>query len=432
MNSFKKNGKMYCILNPLLYTGVMIKKKLVILGGGFGGINTYRSLSPWMKEHCEVTLIDKNNYFLFTPLLPEVAGGNLDNHHVVEPLRDIISKNDTFIQGTVVKVNTTEKKIVLHDRELSYDILVSTLGSETFFYGIKGADEHCYELKDLEDAMSLKSRFVEIMEQASQLPDGKEKKQLLTLVIVGGGPTGVELAGEVADLFFKTFTNQFPSLHFEDINITLVNSNPHILQMFSHRLQGYAERALQKANITLLKNFEVQEVDADGVIAKDETRIDAKTVVWTAGVSATPLECEAGNFNTERGRIVVNEFLQVPKAPETFVIGDMAYVPDPGNRGLPMTAQIAKQQGKQTAKNIENFLKGEPIVPFRYREKGLLASIGTFNAIAEIQGFYMYGFVAWFMWRTIYLFNFASWSKRFHIMADWTINLFTRRDTTRL
>lgn len=410
----------------------MEKKKLVILGGGFGGINTYKSLSAWVKKNCEITIVDRNNHFLFTPLLPEVAGGNLDNHNVVEPIRDIISRDIRFIHAHVKSVDTNKKKIYLEDQELSYDLLVSTLGAHTFFYGIKGAERHCYPLNDLNDAMILKNRFIDVMEKASRTTDMVLRKKLLTIVIVGGGPTGVELAGEIGNLYFGTFVKQFGMIKKKDINIIIVDALENILPMFSQKLQGYAEKSINKARIKLLKNVTVAEVDEEGIISSDGKRIYAKTVIWTAGVSANPLPCECGKLELERGRIKTNEHLQALGIPEVFVIGDMALFPTPEGRGLPMSAQVAKQQGVHTASNIERFLKNKELVPFVYREKGLMASIGRFNAVAEIFGFRFYGMLAWYMWRTVYLFNFASWNKRFHILADWSINLFTRRDTTRL
>ncbi|MCA9351976.1 NAD(P)/FAD-dependent oxidoreductase [Patescibacteria group bacterium] len=405
---------------------------IVILGAGFGGVYTYTSLPRWVKKQYRITVIDRRNHFLFTPLLPEVAGASLDQHSIVEPIRDIINRDVTFIQSTVISVDTNTNTIVLPDTIITYDILVAGLGSKTHFFGTPGAEEHAYILKTLDDAVHLRNRFIDTFETASQTTDPVERKKLLSFVIVGAGPTGVELAGEVSELLFDTFVHQFGSLDIDDVTLTLVNSGDDVLSMFDLPLRQYATRALTRGRVVLRNNVRVTEVTPFGVVTDTGEEISAQTVVWTAGVTANSLTCSCGTFTVDRGRILTDRYLRAESIENVFVIGDMALFPTEDNRGLPMTAQVAKQQGQTTGKNISRLLKGQPLYPFVYHEKGLLASLGSFDAVAQMKGFRFKGVFAWFMWRTIYLFNFASWKKRFKIMADWTVNLFARRDTTRL
>ena len=409
------------------------KTHIVILGAGFGGVYTYKSLPRWIKDTCDITLVDKNNHFLFTPLLAEVAGSSLDQHSVVEPIRDIVDgRRHRFIQSTVVSVDTKNKTVTLPDQELSYDILVSSLGSKTHYFGTPGAEEHAFILKDLDNAVSLRNRFIDSFEAAAQIDDPEKRKKILTFMIIGAGPTGVELAGEVADLFFTTFKAQFSPELIQDTQLLLVNSREDVLSMFDKKLQSYASHSLAKDNVTLIKNTRVAEVTEQGVITADGETIDAATVVWCAGVTANSLTCTADAFTSERGRIHVDEKMQAKNTSQVFIVGDMSLFPTEDGRGLPMTAQIAKQQGVATGKNIARLIQGKPLENFKYQEKGLLASLGSFDAVAQVGPLKIKGVVAWFMWRTIYLFNFASWKKRIRIMGEWTIGLFTRRETTRL
>ncbi|MCA9353024.1 NAD(P)/FAD-dependent oxidoreductase [Patescibacteria group bacterium] len=410
----------------------MNKKHILILGAGFGGIYTYKSLPQWVKRDCAITIIDRRNHFLFTPLLPEVAGASLDQHSIVEPIRDIIDRNTQFIQSTVISLDTTTNTVVLPDREITYDILVAGLGSTTYFFNTPGAEEYAYVLKDLDDAVQLRARLIDTFERASQTDDHAERERLLSFTIVGGGPTGVELAGETSDLLFDTFVKQFPNINIHEITLTLINAGDDILSMFNEKLRTYAAQALTTANVVIKNNLKITEVRENGVVADDGTFLPAHTIIWTAGVAANSLTCSCGSFNVNKGRILTDEYLRAQNTQNVFVIGDMSLFPTEDGRGLPMTAQIAKQQGVLTGKNIGRLISGKSLERFMYKEKGLLASLGAFDAVAQIKGFHLKGLVAWFLWRTIYLFNFASWKKRFMIMFIWTINLFSRRDTTRL
>lgn len=407
----------------------MNKKNLVIVGTGFAGIYTYRSLPVWVRRTHNIILVDKRNHFLFTPLLAEVAGSNLDDRSVVEPIRDIIHNDARFIQGEVTQVQSEDKKITINDsQELEYDILVMALGSRTHFFDTPGAADHTFALKDLDDAILLRNRAIDIFEQASRIDDTEERKKMLRWIIIGGGPTGVELAGEFSDLFFGTLYNHYRTLSKDDIEIILMNASPEILGVFEERLRRYATAVLGKQKVKVKNNTQIIEVRENKVITADGEVISAHTIIWTAGVAAQHINMLGVEYT--KGKIDVDNYLRA-SADNFFVLGDMSRVATDDGRGYPMTAQVAKQQGVQTGKNIGRMLQGKKMKPFVYKEKGLLASVGAFEAVGQIKGFYFTGSLAWFMWRTIYLFNFISFKKRLKIALEWTINLFSPRDTSR-
>lgn len=409
-----------------------MKKHIVILGAGFGGIATYKNIPQWVKNHCKITVIDKQNHFLFTPLLPEVAGATLNHYDVALPIRDIIREPAQVIQSEIISVDTQKKVVELTHTRLGYDILVSTLGSKTHFFGTPGAEEYSYILKDLKSAVDLRARCIDCFEAASKETDPIQRKKHLEFMVIGAGPTGAELIGEMADLFFTTFSKQFPMLDMNEVSLVLINSGETILRMFDQSLGNYAESALKKDRVTIRNNVRIAEVTDTGVVTAGGETISVNTVIWAAGVTANNLPSSCGSFEVNRGRICVDEYMQAKNTQDIFVIGDMSHYPTPDERGLPMTAQIAKQQGIVTGKNIGRLLQDKKLENFVYNEKGLLASLGRFNAIAQVGPIKLKGFFAWILWRAIYLRTFDSWKKRFSIMTDWFIGLFTRKETTRL
>lgn len=411
-----------------------MKKELVIVGGGFAGIYTYTSLPRWVKQNYRVTLIDQNNYFLFTPLLHEVATGGLNVHHVVDPFEKILDAEARIITDTVVGFDPANKNISLerHD-SVSYDVMVMALGSQTNFFNTQGACDHCFTLKNLKEAQALKDHFIDVFQQASMIDNQEKRKELLSTVVIGGGPTGVELAAEIAEMFFITF-QEFYRGNFnvkEDASITLLNAGPSLLSPFSSGSQYYAKKTLEEKGVKVKNRVRVTEVKEGNILSQEDDTIPAYTTVWTAGVTPQTVGCPE-YIDKEGNGLKVSETLQLEDYPEVFILGDMALVPTEDKRGYPMLAQVAKQQGVQTAKNIERFTKGETLEPFVYRSRGNLASLGNWHAVAEFGGFTLYGPLAWFIWRTVYLVNFASWTKRIKIMVDWTINLFSKRDLTKV
>jgi len=414
-------------------TAIKHKPHLVILGGGFAGIHTYTSLPQLVRKHCHVTLVDKNDHFLFTPLLAEVAGSSLPSSHVTLNLSDVVRAHDTFMQREVSSVNIQEKTITFKDDEiLRYDYLVSALGAHTFFYGTPGADTHAHVFKTIDDAIAIKKRCIDLFEQASKIDDTEARKELLSFIIIGGGPTGIELVTEIADLMYETLLKKYHRIEKDDISIMIINGGERILSMFDEPLSKHAHASLLKDNISIYNGIRVVEIKDQSVITKDGDEIFGHTIVWTAGVSAIDLPSTCGTFNKERTRICVNKDLRIPEDDSVFILGDMALYPTKDGRGLPMTAQVARQQGQHTARNLKALIAGKETTDFIYKEKGLLASLGSFDAIGQVFGIRLKGVVAWFLWRGVYLGLFNSWKKRFSILGTWFKNIFTGRKITRL
>jgi NADH dehydrogenase len=407
----------------------MNKKHIVILGGGFGGITAYKSLPSSIKKSCKVTIIDKRNHFLFTPLLAELAGSSLKSHHVALPIKEVLEPSAEFIQDEVVSIDVQNSTVTLKEHDqIQYDFLVSSLGANTSFYGTLGAQKYARVFKSLQDAIDLKNRCIDIFQQASKIEDKKKQRELLTFMVIGGGPTGIEVVAEMAELIFGSLLKQYDNINKEDVSIIVVNGGDTILQMFDKKLSHYAEKSLIKENITVKNNIHIVELRESSAITKDGEEIFAHTILWTAGVSAIDLNCSCGTFKKERGRIHISKDMRAIGSDNVFVIGDMALFPTEDGRGLPLTAQVARQQGQLVAKNITALIKGNTTKEFMYKEKGLLASLGSFNAIGQISGFRFKGLFAWIMWRGVYLVLFDSWNKRFSIMGAWFKNFFTKRE----
>lgn len=310
--------------------------------------------------------------------------------------------------------------------------MISGLGAKTHFFGTPGAEEYAYILKTLKDATVIRNRIIDLFERASATESEIEKKKLLTFMVIGAGPTGVELVTEVADLIYGTLIKQHNNISIDDVSITVVNGGDQILGMFHEKMRQYAESVLVRNHIQVKNGVRVEEIKKGSAITADGQELYANTIIWTAGVTANSLPCECGAFDVERGRIKVNEYLQALGTENVFVLGDMALYPTDDGRGLPMTAQIAKQQGELTGKNIARLIKKQELKKFVYREKGLLTSLGSGNAIAQVGPVRLHGVVAWLFWRFVYLYTFKSGKKRFKIMMDWFVGLFARKDTSLL
>lgn len=411
------------------------KKKIVILGGGFGGLYTYKGLyHHFSKDEIEVTIVNRTNYFLFTPLLHEVATGSIAHHQVVESIRQIIYKTDDKLHvAELLSVDCDTHTVKTSVGELPYDILVVALGATTNFFNAPGAEENTMVLKDLNDAIKLRTTLIEAFEKASEITDAEARKKELTFAIIGGGPTGVELVAETAELFMDTFLKYYHGrIKCEDISLYLINSGKEILMPFHEKLRASALSTLRKNKITVMLESSVKEVRSDSLIFADGKVLPVSHVVWTAGVKPNPPMFNHEVATDQGGRITVTPTLQIPNCPDVFVIGDMAsLIIKEGERSLPMLAQVAVRQGLHTSANIKRLVGGKKLKPFVYRSQGSLASLGRGNAIADIGGLHIRGPLAWFLWRTIYLFKFLSGSKKVKIVIDWTMNLFYPRDITK-
>jgi NADH dehydrogenase len=408
--------------------------RVVILGAGFGGIQTYLTLRKLAKgRNLTITLINRTNYFLFTPLLHEVATGGLGHHNVVEAVRGIIDRDPaSFIQTDIHGFDMSAKMVHTGSGDVPYDTLVIATGATTAFYGIPGA-ENCLVLKDLRDALRLRNRLIDMFEMASKTKDSAERKKLLSFVVVGGGATGVETATEMADLFNDTFKRFYAGdFKRKEVSLTLISADPELLMPFHTNIRRHAFKALTNAGITVKLKMTVKEVTPEGIIFSDGGMLPAHTVVWAAGVTPHPMNVTPALVCDRGRRVMVDQFLRVQGQDRVFALGDAAcFQAKPEDHPLPMLAQVAVRQGPIVAENIIRTLDKQPLKPFAFKMKGQLVSLGRFDAAAQIGPMHITGVLAWFIWRTAYYLNFHSWSKRLRVGTDWFVDLFFPRDITR-
>lgn len=405
-------------------------KRILILGGGFGGVYTLKYLHKFFHKNKDIklTLVNKKNYFLFTPLLHEVATGGTFLENIIEPIREIVRCCDyNFVHGEVKKIDLDNKKVLVDNFEVDYDFLVIALGSKTNFYNIPGAEENSFTLKSLDDAVKLRNHFIHNFELASRNPS----EELLNFVIVGGGATGVELAGEMSEYFYYTFSKLYPKEIIDKVQIFLIEKGQELIPQFPPRLRKIAFDVLIKKKINVLLNKGVVEVGKGFVKLDDGTEIKTDTVIWTAGVKPNLPEI-LGNIEKDKGgRLVLNEYLQVKNYENVFAVGDnCCFIQN--EKPLPQLAQVAVRQAKICAENIFNLINNKPLKKFVYKHQGDLVSLGRFFAMGEIKGFSFSGKLALFLWRGVYLSKMISFPDQIRTLVDWLLDLFYPRDISEL
>jgi NADH dehydrogenase len=408
----------------------MKKTKIVIAGGGFAGLYAAKYLDKTLarRPDIEVTLISRENFILFTPMLHEVAGGDLSPSDIVNPLRRIL-RHVNVIQADVQHVDLTTKKIRclagLRDIELEFefDHLLLALGSETNFFGNAGARDWAVTMKNLSDAALLRNRMVALLEDASLRADETSKRELLTFVTAGGGFSGAETTGAVND-FVRETAKFYPALTEELIRIVVVHPGKFLLPELGEELGRYAEGKLKRRKVEVIKGVRVADYDGSTVKLSDGTSIPAATLIWTAGTKPSPV-VEALSCPKERGRLLVNEYLAVPGVSGLWAAGDCAAVPTGYETGnfFPPTAQHGLREAVVAAKNIERTILDRPLKPFVFTTLGQLATIGRRTGVAMVFGFKFSGFIAWAMWRSIYLMKLPRLAKKLRVMMDWTLDL---------
>ncbi|HSB54524.1 MAG TPA: NAD(P)/FAD-dependent oxidoreductase, partial [Gemmatimonadales bacterium] len=408
--------------------------RVVILGGGFGGLFTAIELEKrWPREvPLDLTLVSRDNHMLFTPMLHEVAASDVDITHVVNPVRKLL-KRAAFFAGEVEAISLDDRSVTVchvdggHRHELPFDHVVLALGSVTNFFGLPGLAERALTMKSLGDAITIRNRAIQLLEEADFECKASERHDLLTFVIAGGGFAGVETAAALND-FLRDALEFYPHLGREHLRVILVHPGNVLLPELDPRLGEYAGKELRRQGIEVHLNAKVTGMSADGVCLGDGTLISSRNLIWTAGTAANPalgmLPCDK-----DRGRIAVDATLAVPGFPGVWALGDCAAIPDPRTgKQQPPTAQHAIREAKVAATNIIAQVTGRPLVEFRFPGLGQLAAIGRRRGVAQILGIRFSGFLAWWLWRTIYLSKLPRLERKIRVALDWALDLVFSKD----
>ena len=407
-------------------------KKVVIIGAGFGGLSLAKNLA---NSSVEVLLVDKHNYHTFQPLLYQVATAGLEAEEIAHATRGIFQKqkNFRFCLGEVANVNWDEQKVYLKDsNEIGYDYLVIAAGGATNYFGVEGAEEHGFPLKSLEEAVNLRSHIILNFEKADQHGHDSEKG-LMHIVVVGGGATGVEMAGALCELIQKVLKKDYPDLPFENYKVSLVEASPGVLNAYNASLQTYAIRQLKERGVNVLLDTRVTHVTASQIHLSNGETLDAQTLVWAAGIQANDLASAFNLPTTRGGRIVVDGHLKVSGHENVFAIGDIAASKDPEGNLYPQLAPVAMQAGKHAASVIKNDLAGKNTGPFTYKDRGTMATIGRNAAVAQLSfGIRSTGFIAWIMWLVLHLMQLVGFRNRLNVLMNWAWNYFTYDRSARL
>ncbi len=395
--------------------------RVVIVGGGFGGLQLARALDG---KPVRVTLVDRENHHLFQPLLYQVATAGLGPSSIAVPIRAVLGdqKNTEVILGEAWELDPATRELVLRDGErLAYDKLVIAAGAKTNYFGHE-ADwaPHAHGLKDLRDAIRIRERVLLAFEAAEREPDPEVRARLMTFVVIGGGPTGVEMAGAISELGRMVLAGDYRRIHPNDIRVVLVEMAPRVLTPFSEELSHDAGIMLKELGVELHLGQRVKEVTEGAVHFEGEKPLEASVIVWASGVKPVSLAERLGVTLDDRGRICVDEHCAVLGHPEIFAVGDIArFVPEGSEQPLPGLAPVAMQQGRHVARQILRDLKRQPREPFRYVDKGQMATIGRARAVAEAKGMKLEGLMAWFAWLFIHILYLVGFRNRATVLFDW-------------
>jgi NADH:quinone reductase (non-electrogenic) len=425
--------------------------RVVIIGGGFGGLYLARHLK---RAAVEVTLIDRRNHHLFQPLLYQVATGTLSPANIASPLRVLLkrSKNTRVLLAEAREIDVERRRVILDEGEIPYDTLVVATGSSHSYFGHDEWEEHAPGLKSIEDATTIRRQILLAFEEAERIQiertagsrtggesDTDFVRTLLTFVIVGAGPTGVELAGQVVEISRHTLRGEFRAIRPEHACVCLVEFQDRVLPTFPPKLSKKALRALDKLGVEVILGAEVTQVEQDRIVYRREGTmhvLSAHTILWAAGVRASPLGqslARAAGAETDRsGRVVVGPDLSLPGHPEIFIVGDLANFRHQNEKPLPGLAPVAMQEGRYVAKLIRRRLAGKSLPPFQYRDRGTLATIGRYKAVADLRIIRLSGHLAWLIWLFVHLMSIVQFGNRVLVFVQWGWNYFTRDRAARL
>jgi NADH:ubiquinone reductase (H+-translocating) len=412
--------------------------RIVILGGGFGGIAVAQRLERRLRPgEGELTLISRENFSLFTPMLPEVSSGELDVRHIVTPIRTQL-RHTRFILADVRAIDLAASSVeYTHTltglgESIAYDQLVIGLGSSTSTFGLPGVAEHVFALKTLEDAAVLRNRLVWLLELADSTTDTALRKRYLTIVVVGGGFTGVEAAGEFVELF-RSVLRFYPTIDPAMVRVILIEAGPTLLPGLPERMGSYSAAFLRKRGVEIITGDGVASADDDSITLHSGRRIETKTIVWSAGVAPSQTVRDSTLPLTKRGAIIVGRDFRVEGHANVWALGDCAAIPDGKGGYYPLTAQHAIREGPVLADNIIATLRGKPTKPFSFNALGMMASLGGRRAVAQLPGDHVLtGLPAWFLWRTYYLLRLPGLDRKLRVAFDWTLEMLFPRDIAEL
>lgn len=445
IDSYKKHMELVHGQRPIQLT------RILILGGGFAGIEVLRQLQKAFQNDIgiDITLVSRDNFFLFTPMLPEISSGMIETRHIVTPLR-VFCNRAKFYEADVESIDMDNKQVVISHRigkqtnpiewrshVLKYDYLVIALGSETNFFGMNEASKQAFTLKSLGDAIVLRNHVINMLEQADiEHEDLNLRTSLLTFVVIGGGFSGVEIVGELNDFVLDSIKHFYHNLEKAKIRRVLVNSGARILPEVTEELSEFALQKLRENGIEVILNTRVIDITSQGVKLNDGTNISTQTIVWAGGGKPPSLLSGLSCEHDKSGRLVTNDFLEVIGHTESVMaLGDCASITDPNTgKSCPPTAQHAIRQGKVAAINLISTIKDQVNAKkkFDYKTKGVMTLIGKRNGVGILLGYKIQGFAAWWVWRSYYLLNLPTVEKKLRVMVDWFIDLFFKRDVTRL
>jgi NADH dehydrogenase len=419
----------------------MAGRRLIILGGGFGGLDVARSIgrSRAAREYWDTTLIDKENFFQFNPLLPAVAVGSVETRHIVYPLREMAKhRHIRFLKNKVQRIDLERRCVHLHnDLREPFDTLVIALGSVTDYYGVPGAAEHTRPFKALVDAMTLRARVVELFEMAEQAESEAQRRRLLSFAVVGGGVTGVEVAAELIEMMRETLLPRYPSLHRSHVTITILEAGDRLVTTARPDHSGYVHRYLERRGVQVRLNTRVTRVEDKLLHLHNGASLEAFTLVWTAGVRPPELVTALPLQHAKDGRVIVDDQLRAVDGAgrpveDVFVIGDCAAASGPGDTYHPRLAQTAIEMGHHVGETLVGRIHGRPATRFAFTNTGYIISLGRHSSVLDLFGVPLSGQLAWLFWAGVYLVKMVGLRKQLEVGIDHVIHLFFEHDTSQI
>ena len=405
---------------------------IVIIGAGFGGLEAAKRLA---KAQVQITLIDKRNYHLFQPLLYQVAIAGLSPVQIAYPVRAIFrrQKNLDFLMGEVTNIDFKARQVKTEHKILDYDYLIISAGSRTNFFGMQSIEENGHDMKTISNAVATRNHLLKMFEKASRETDEDARRAMLTFVVVGGGPTGVESAGALAELIHLVLTKDYPHMNLKDARVILLEASNHLMpNVYPRNLQAATLKLLRRKRVSIRLKTKVAGFDGQHVELTNSEPIASQTIIWTAGVRVAELLDTLEVEKRAGGRILIKPTLQLPGYSEVYVVGDAAYLEDENGQPLSLLATVAQQQAKHAADNIHRELRERPPTPFTYKDPGLLATIGRNAAVARIWGVSFSGLPAWLIWVGLHIYRLIGFRNRLIVMLNWAWDYFFYDSQVRL